>query len=617
MSADEPYDKLEHFLPPVDEVEVPGYKIVRPLGEGGFGRVYLATQLGLERDVAIKVLMATGLKDETARRFERECRAIATLSGHPHIVAIYDSGITPWGRPFIVMDHIAGGSFANRIATNGALSVAAAVDVIVKVAGAVETAHRAGILHRDIKPENLLLSGYGEPKLADFGVASVPGGYQTHTGAITASLAHAAPEILDDAAPTPAVDIYALGSTLFTLITARAAFASDEHPGLQALIARTISKPVPDLRAQGVPDVLCRVMETAMSKEPAGRFQTAEEMGSALQQGQRELGWPETAMSLTDPSAETFAAVAAHRADTEARTQVRQRPVLVAPAPPRRRRPRWRSPFAAAAALLLLSVGAAGALTARTEPPTPVAAGAPSGDPPAPTPTPTAGRVDEPAPVDKQKRARAGDKKDRRPDASRRATSGGSYAFAGPGAASSSLSAGESATDGYRSPTTSRATEPSASQASGDSGAGGGAGGSAGGGGGGGGGGGDGSKTDEKEPAPIPAANLELWHLFNSHDGKYYFTTSASDARNKSAYYESNHREGFVWENPTGGVMRRICFGDGRPCAGWVYAEPPSGIKTIKLYWTPASAGSFYSINPNEFPDDLEPYLFGYIKTSP
>ncbi len=596
MTERDPYERLDHFLPRPAEVEIEGYDLLGPLGEGGFGRVFRARQLAFDREVAVKVLNASGLHDDTARRFERECRAVGSLSGHPNIVTVLDSGITSWGRPFIVMDHMAGGSFAQRLARGDRLDVLAATETVVKICGAVETAHRGGILHRDIKPENVLLSAYGEPKLGDFGVASIPDGYQTHTGVITASLAHAAPETLEGGRATPAVDIYALGSTLFMLITGRPAFASEEHSGLQSLIARTLTQPVPDLRAEGVPDQICGVIEKAMAKEPGERYATAAALGDALRAAQADLGVSPTEMVLAEPSPELVAQAATYASDglTGSRTQIRNRPVLSPAAPAARRRPLWKSPLVAASLLLLLAAGTGSALTARQSRDVPVAATSASGD--SEDSSETAPEVGS---VDTKPKQRVADASAQRPRP-RRDGAGAAGSVYGGNVSIPSSGGGETSTTG--SPGGSSAGGGAAASNDGGGGATSGSGGSGGGGGG----------TSEPKPDPVPVATLQLWHLFS--DDRYYFTSDQGEKNRASGYYSGSHVEAVVWESGGSG-MRRICFGDGR-CGGWVYAEPPEGLATRPLYSFIARHGDYYTTNPDEIPPGYSGYrlyVFGYV----
>jgi hypothetical protein len=260
---------------------IPGYVDFVEVGRGGFATVYRARDERFARDVAIKVLSG-GLDDAALHRFARECAAAGRLSGHPAIVSTYASGTTDDGRPYLVMEFLSGGSLTARLAA-GPLSPDVAVALGVTLAGALETAHRAGVFHRDVKPENVMFSAYDEPKLVDFGIATVRGGYETRSAAITASIAHAAPEIIDGAAATAASDVYALASTLYQSLSGRPAFFVPGDETLLPMAVRIARDPVPDLRPLGVPAAVADVIEHAMSKSPADRPASAAAFGAALQ----------------------------------------------------------------------------------------------------------------------------------------------------------------------------------------------------------------------------------------------------------------------------------------------------------------------------------------------
>jgi serine/threonine protein kinase len=153
---------------------VPGLERPEAIGRGGFGVVYAADEPAFGRRVAVKVLTTRIGDDEARRGFERECRAMGTLSGHPHIVAVHRGGTTDKGEPYIVMEFMAGGSLADRMALTGPLAWSEVLEIGILIAGALETAHRAGILHLDVKPANVLMSRFAEPALGDFGSPVCP-----------------------------------------------------------------------------------------------------------------------------------------------------------------------------------------------------------------------------------------------------------------------------------------------------------------------------------------------------------------------------------------------------------------------------------------------------------
>ena len=160
------------------ELRAAGFEDPEEIGRGGFGVVYRCSQPELDRTVAVKVL-TSDLDPDNLERFVREQVAMGKLSGHPHIVTIFQVGTTATGRPYIVMQYHPHGSLEAKIHDSGPLGWADALHIGVKVAGALETAHRRGTLHRDVKPANILLTEYGEPQLTDFGIARIIGGFET------------------------------------------------------------------------------------------------------------------------------------------------------------------------------------------------------------------------------------------------------------------------------------------------------------------------------------------------------------------------------------------------------------------------------------------------------
>jgi serine/threonine protein kinase len=274
-------------VPPLD---IPGLENPEVIGEGGFGTVYKVDEPEFGRSVAVKIIQERLDEDSVKRAFIRECQAMGKLSGHPHIVTVLRGGTTDAGRPYIVMDLMSGGSLGDRIARDGPMQWPEVLEVGVLMAGALETAHRAGILHLDLKPANVLVSKYGEPKLADFGISRLPGVAETTEGRVKASVAFAAPERLLDGTASAAADLYGLGATMFTLLTGHPAFSGGGTSDLLAMVARVVRDPVPDLRLRGVPDPAARVVERLMAKSPAERYPSAADAAVALQAAQRSAG---------------------------------------------------------------------------------------------------------------------------------------------------------------------------------------------------------------------------------------------------------------------------------------------------------------------------------------
>ncbi|MFD4184007.1 protein kinase, partial [Rhodococcus sp. NPDC058514] len=279
------------------ELAAAGFEGATEVGRGGFGVVYRCLQPALGRIVAIKVL-TSDLDAENRERFLREGYAMGGLSGHPNIVNVLQVGVTTTGRPYIVMHYHPRDSLAIQVRREGPLPWPEAIGIGVKLAGALETAHRAGTLHRDVKPANILLTDYGEPQLTDFGIAHIAGGYETATGGFTGSLAFTAPEVLKGESPTARSDVYGLGATIFALITGRAAFERKTGEALVAQFLRIGTQPVPDLRPQGIPNDVCAVIEKAVATDPADRYASAADFGHELQVAQRRLGLRSDQMAL-------------------------------------------------------------------------------------------------------------------------------------------------------------------------------------------------------------------------------------------------------------------------------------------------------------------------------
>lgn len=281
----------------VAELAADGLEDARMIGSGGFGVVYQARQRALDRTVAVKVLTAY-LDVNNLERFLREQRAMGRLSGHPNIVDIFQVGATASGRPYIVMPFHARGSLQETIQRSGPLPWADTVRLGIKLCGALESVHQAGGVHRDVKPGNILLTDYFEPQLTDFGIARIRGGFETSTDQIVGSPAFTAPEVLRGAVPTPASDVYGLGTTLFCALTGHAAFERRSGERLVAQFVRITTQPVPDLRGGSIPDELCAALEAAMSGEPGDRPATALEFGERLREVQRRQGMNIDEMSV-------------------------------------------------------------------------------------------------------------------------------------------------------------------------------------------------------------------------------------------------------------------------------------------------------------------------------
>lgn len=261
-------------------VSVPGYEIVDALGRGGFGVVYRARQLTIDREVAIKVDTRVILDDRDQRRFLREVRAAGRLSGHPHVVEIYDAGVLTDSRPYIVMELCPGGSLADRRGPQPPREVA---EIGQKIADALAAAHDLGVLHRDIKPANILVKRYGTVGLADFGLAALmETGRDTSVTLAALTPAYAAPEQFHLAPPTPQSDVYALAATLYTLLAGRPPRYPDEGELSVPEIVRRHDLPIEDV--PGLAPEFMSVLRRGLAKDPAHRYPEAAALRADLSQ---------------------------------------------------------------------------------------------------------------------------------------------------------------------------------------------------------------------------------------------------------------------------------------------------------------------------------------------
>jgi len=250
---------------------VPGLRGLSVLAHGGYATVYRAIQVSVDREVAVKVENRTLEGDRDQRRFVREARAAGRMSSHPHVVDLFDVGVTDDGHPFMIME-LCEGTFAERMKTKP-LSAAEVRDVGSKIADALADAHVLGVLHRDVKPANILVTRFGEPALADFGLAVLA---ETRESSITLELtpAYAAPEMFRHGRPVPASDVYSLCATLYALMRGRPPRWRDNYNPTIASLMDMFAERVPDL--PDVPPELTAVLRRGMANDPDARPSAAE-----------------------------------------------------------------------------------------------------------------------------------------------------------------------------------------------------------------------------------------------------------------------------------------------------------------------------------------------------
>jgi WD40 repeat protein len=255
------------------------YEIVEEIARGGMGVVYRARQKGLNRLVALKVVLAGRLASPQAvQRFRAEAENVAALD-HPHIVPVYEVGEHE-GRPFFAMK-LLGESLAREVPRYRE-DPRAAARLVAAVARAVHHAHQRGILHRDLKPANILLDADGRPHVGDFGLARrVEGEGATVSGAILGTPAYMAPEQAGGRAPTTAVDVYGLGAVLYELLTGRPPFQAPSS--METVLKVLHEEAVPPGRLRpGLPADLEVICLKCLRKEPEGRYASAKELADDL-----------------------------------------------------------------------------------------------------------------------------------------------------------------------------------------------------------------------------------------------------------------------------------------------------------------------------------------------
>lgn len=258
------------------------YRIVRLLGQGAMGRVLLAHDPVLDRDVAVKLLRNDlGIPPEQRQalieRMRQEARASARV-GHPGIVALHDMGEDPELGLYLVFEYVEGQTLKDKLA-HGALGPEAAAKVAREIGDALTTAHTAGVLHRDIKPENIILARTGA-KIADFGIARVPDSTLTRDGGLLGTPAYSAPESISSGKFSPLSDQFSMAATMWEGISGRRAFPGDDAVSVASHIST--DEPPGIAAVCGLDPHVDTVLARALSKNPKSRFPSCEDFGRAL-----------------------------------------------------------------------------------------------------------------------------------------------------------------------------------------------------------------------------------------------------------------------------------------------------------------------------------------------
>jgi len=283
------------------------YQLLERLGKGGMSDVFRARDLMLERYVAIKVLHENYSNDDSfQKRFRQEARAAANLS-HPNIVTVHDFGFDQ-GQLFIVMEHIPGRDLKSLLRQRGRFSVEEAIPLMVQACAGIGYAHRAGLVHCDIKPHNMIVTPDARLKVTDFGIARALSTIMPDERAdvVWGSPQYFSPEQATGEAPSPASDVYSLGIVLYEVLTGALPFTAPTSEELARLHLEMqpvpLSEYVPD-----IPTALEEIVLKVLSKEPAARYRTADQLGRVLLRFGLQRDIPLTpALNLTPEAATTY-----------------------------------------------------------------------------------------------------------------------------------------------------------------------------------------------------------------------------------------------------------------------------------------------------------------------
>ena len=329
-------------MPMVGKILGGRYEVLERIGTGGMSLVYRARDLTLNRLVAVKILKHQWAEnEEVVRRFDQEARSAASLVNR-HIVQVYDVGREEPDVHYMVMELVAGEPLRSKIDREGPLPVMEALDIVDQVAAGLEAAHGKKVVHRDIKPQNILLAEDGTPKVTDFGIAyAATSGTLVHTGSMLGTVQYLSPEQARGKMVGPQSDLYSLGVVLFEMLTGRLPFEGESAIGVAIKHLQDEAPTVQSLRPE-VPDSVNRIVERALSKDPADRYLTA----SAFRQDVSRVLYPQNQTPVApivppSPPARSSGGRAGASKD---------------PKQSKRRWPKW-VPWVAALVILILLVG--------------------------------------------------------------------------------------------------------------------------------------------------------------------------------------------------------------------------------------------------------------------
>jgi serine/threonine-protein kinase len=287
------------------------YQLMAPAGSGGMSVVYKAQDLALGRIVAVKVLHESLTSDdEFLRRFQKEAHAVANLS-HPNIVTVHDIG-QDGRRYYIVMEYVEGWTLKQAIGRQGEiigvpLSLDRTLELSIQICAGIGYAHRSSLVHCDVKSQNVLVTRDGRVKVTDFGIAramSETSLYQS--GVVWGTPQYFSPEQAAGEAPSPASDVYSIGVIMFEMLTGRLPFEADSQTALALKHMRAAPPKVSEINT-AVPEQMEQIVYKVLSKEPSGRYRTADQLGRVL------IAYRENTLSETGPLASAPAVPIADR----------------------------------------------------------------------------------------------------------------------------------------------------------------------------------------------------------------------------------------------------------------------------------------------------------------
>ncbi|WP_022884209.1 serine/threonine-protein kinase [Glaciibacter superstes] len=276
---------------------LPGFSYVRALGSGGFADVFLFEQNMPRRQVAVKVLLAEVVNDQVRQLFQAEANLMAQLSSHPAILTVFQASVSADGRPYLVMEYCS--STLSQQYRTEPLAVPDVLRIGIRIASAVETAHRGGVLHRDIKPSNILVTAYGHPVLSDFGIAATLS-EADNAEAVGLSIPWSAPEVLlEEVSGSVAAEVWSIAATLYSLLAGRSPFEEAGSQNTSAeLMSRIVKARVPPIGRADVPARLELILTRAMSRRPDARPRSVLELIRELQSVEAELDLPQTQLEV-------------------------------------------------------------------------------------------------------------------------------------------------------------------------------------------------------------------------------------------------------------------------------------------------------------------------------